>query len=50
MTRCAQAMGAGQRSYGAGSRANHVMPEPMAALHRLRLKIAHAQNHEEGQP
>jgi hypothetical protein len=35
LVRCAIAMGAGQRSCGAGSCAKRVMPEPMAALHLL---------------
>ncbi len=35
MTRCANATGAGQRSFGAGSCAKRVMPEPMTAWHLL---------------
>jgi hypothetical protein len=33
MTRCANATGAGQRSFCAGSCAQRVMPEPMTASH-----------------
>jgi hypothetical protein len=33
MTRCANAMGAGQRSFGADSCAQRVMSEPMSAAH-----------------
>lgn len=35
MRRCANAMGAGKRSFGAGSCAQRVMPEPMTATHLL---------------
>jgi len=35
MTRCANAMGAGKQSFGAGSCAQRVMPEPMTASHLL---------------
>ena len=36
MTRCAIAVGAGQHRCGAGSCAQRVMPEPMAAVYLLR--------------
>jgi hypothetical protein len=35
MTRCAKATGAGQRSFGAGSCAQRVMPKPITASHLL---------------
>lgn len=40
MTRCANAAGAGQRSFGAGSCAQRVMPEPMTASHLLMELLA----------
>ena len=38
MRRCADATGAGQRSFGAGSCMQRVMPEPMTAM-RLLMKL-----------
>ena len=48
MTRCANAAGSGQRSFGAGSCAQRVMPEPMAASHLLMKLLANPLSQQAG--
>ena len=48
MTRCAKAMGAGQRSFGAGSCAQRVMPEPITASHLLMELLANPLSQQAG--
>ncbi len=48
MTRCANASGAGQRSFGVGSCAQRVMPEPMTASHLLMELLANPLSQQAG--